>query len=540
VFSEAPAAITTRGATFEFHLEPRETREISLEVAADRPETGLAVNDGIAHILADERQWLSEVTHIETDHDGINATLRRSLLDIHALQTVWGDDSYLAAGVPWFDTLFGRDSLIAGMELLPFAPTILRDALIVLSRYQADTTDPKHDATPGKIPHELRWGELASSGEVPFGRYYGSVDATPLFVLAAAQYMHWTGDKVTLRAIWPAVKRAISWCRDTIERSSTNFLCYMRVSAGGLENQGWKDSGDAIVWPDGTIVQSPTALIEVQGYYAAALDAYARLSWQMGEGESDALHDEVTAFCGSIDAAFADPALGYALCLDAGGNAVATAASNAGHMLWAHAARKDLAYKVAQRLMQDDMFSGWGVRTLSTSTTGYNPLGYHVGSVWPHDNALILSGMRWYGLEEDAKKLGTSLIDMALGFHEYRVPELFSGDARGLRAVPTPYPVASRPQAWAAASLPSVFASLLGIHPGRPGQLYIMRPVLPDEVDWLQMRNLRFGLGSVDLSFRRTGTHVSVEVEQLHGGLEVVLSQSCPNDALPGPRNPGR
>jgi glycogen debranching enzyme len=539
-FNDVPASITPTEATFEFHLAPRETCEISFEVAADGPPTGQAVNDGIAHILGAERQWLSDVTHIETDHDGINAVLRRSLLDIHALRTQWGDDRYLAAGVPWFDTLFGRDSLIAGMELLPFAPAVLRDALTVLARYQADTTDPKHDATPGKIPHELRWGELANSGEVPFGRYYGSVDATPLFVLAAWQYLRWTDDQATLREIWPALQRAIGWCRSTITSSATDFLCYMRHSSGGLENQGWKDSHDAIIWPDGAPVQPPIALIEVQAYYAAALTAYARLAEVMGETRTAALHDEAAAFCQHIDDAFGDPSLGYALCLDAEGRAVATAASNAGHMLWARAARKDLAQKVALRLMQDDLFSGWGVRTLSTSTTGYNPLGYHVGSVWPHDNALILSGMRWYGLEEASQKLGTSLIQMALSFPGYQVPELFSGDARRLRSVPTPYPVASRPQAWAAASMPSVFASMLGIHPGAPGQLCIIRPVLPTEVKWLQVRNLRFGRGSADLSFRRTGTHVSVEVERLHGGLEVMLSQSCPDDVLAGPRNPGR
>ena len=527
-----PTNLTTNSATIRLEMEPRETSEFLIEVSADQEPTNEHVDVARARVQQEQRQWLDESTQIRTSHDAINDMFDRSLLDVQALVTTTGEDQYLAAGVPWFDSLFGRDSLIAGMEIVAFAPDILRTALLVLAKYQADTTDPLHDATPGKIPHELRWGELAASGEVPFGQYYGSVDVTPLYIMAAAEYVRWTGDHVTLRTIWPNIQRAMAWCREQMRTGVEGFLSYSRLSVGGLENQGWKDSHDAIVWPDGRLVRPPIALVEVQGYMGAALGAYANMAAALGDPGAAEAAQEAPRFCKRVDDYFGDRDLGYVLCLDGAGAPVPTAASNAGHMLWAGVARKDLAEAAGERLLLPDMFSGWGVRTLGSMVGGYNPLGYHVGSVWPHDNALLMAGLRWYGFDDLAKRLGDALIQMALSFDEYRVPELMSGDARELRLVPTPYPVASRPQAWSAASLPYVLASLLGLRPGKPGQLCIVRPMLPEGVDWLQVRRLRFGGGLLDLMFRKQARHVSVEVEHLHGGVEVVLSQQAPNEIL--------
>jgi glycogen debranching enzyme len=527
-FDATPTSLTAGQATFLLELRPRESRQICLEVSVDRPPTHDEVEAAGIQVRAHDRKWLAQATHIQTSHEGINAMLERSLMDVHALQTTTGDDRYLAAGVPWFDTLFGRDSLIAGLELMAFVPEVLREALIVLARYQADAVDPAHDATPGKIPHELRWGELANAGEVPFGRYYGSIDVTPLFIVAAGEYVRWTGDYALIRKLWPNIQRAMAWCRDKIANGVNGFIAYSRTSARGLENQGWKDSHDSMVWPDGTLVQPPIALIEVQGYMAGAFSAYAHMASALGDPSAAEAARDGPLFCERIDKVFGHEQLGYVMCLDANGRQVPTAASNTGHMLWSGIARRDLARIASNRMMEPDMFSGWGVRTLSSLVSGYNPLGYHVGSVWPHDNAMLLGGMRWFGFDEQAEELGSALIQMSLGFPEFRVPELFSGDARELRLVPTPYPVASRPQAWSAAAMPYVFSSLLGLRPGNPGQLAVVRPRLPMGIEWVRIRNLRFGNGALDLTFRRQRRHISVEVEQIHGHIEVVLSEVFP------------
>jgi len=534
-FSETPVHLSTRDARFVITLGPRDTREFSIEVTIDGAAAGPSVLTATAEVQRQQREWLSAATHLETDRDDINALLRRSLLDIHALQTTTGTDDYLAAGVPWFDTLFGRDSLIAGMELLAFAPAVLRTTLLVLAKYQADEDDPAHDATPGKMPHELRWGELARAGEVPFGRYYGSVDGTPLFIVAAWEYFRWTNDRETLRQLWPNIQGAMWWCRDQMLVGPRGFVAYSRVSSAGLENQGWKDSHDCIVWPDGRLVEPAIALAEVQGYVAAALAAYSAIAGALGKPDAEDAAIVASDFARQVDAAYGHEHLGYVLCLDGAGEPVPTPASNAGHLLWSGTARADYARAAAHRLMQPDMFSGWGVRTLASTVPGYNPLGYHTGSVWPHDNALILAGMRRYGFDDLAERLGTALIETALSFPDYRVPELFSGDAREFRAVPTPYPVASRPQAWSAAAMPGVFTAMLGLQPGRPGQLRVVRPMLPGGIQSLNLRNLAFAGETLDLIFRRQGRHVSVEVERQPGSIEVVLSQAYPGHAAIGP-----
>jgi glycogen debranching enzyme len=541
-FHTAPSTLTARRATFIVPLQPRETRTIELELHIECEAHGLnpcsfnsnwqqkghrsLIAAASAHVEEDHRNWLDTLTRVETNDDTVTALMERSLLDIAALRTTIEDQDYLAAGVPWFDTLFGRDSLIAGMQLAAFAPQALRSALLLLARHQATEHDPVHDASPGKIPHELRWGELAGSGEVPFGRYYGSVDSTPLFIMAAHEYIRWTNDDATLQLLWPALRNARRWCLEHMVNGPRGFLAYHRESESGLENQGWKDSHDCIVWPDGPFVRGPIALVEVQGYVAAALRAYGRLEAFMDHPGAWESRQESDRFRTQIDAAFGHPELGYVLCLDGEGRPVPTPSSNAGHLLWAGAASPKLARITAQRLLEPDLFTGWGIRTLSEAVTGFNPLGYHTGSVWPHDTSLIVGGLRAYAIDEEAQKLGSALLEAALAFPEYRLPELFSGDARDLRKVPTPYPVASRPQAWAAAAIPYVFASMLGLRPGGPNQIRVIRPDLPRGVDWLRLTNLRVGEGSVDVTFRRTASRISVEVEDIRGSAEVVLGST--------------
>jgi glycogen debranching enzyme len=528
-FSHPPDFLGAYEAGFLLRLDPGETTAFDICASIDGDPLAESVPAVSERLARDEREWMEGLTSIETDHESLNQAFERSLLDIWALRTAIDGKFYVAAGVPWFDTLFGRDSLIAGMELAAVSPEILRWALLVLAEYQARETDLVHDASPGKLPHELRWGELANAGEVPFGRYYGSVDVTPLFILAAEEYLRWTGDEATVAQLWGTLERALGWCTEQLGADPHGFLSYARVSAVGLENQGWKDSHDAIVWPDGRLVDPPIALIEVQGYMVAAFRAFGRLAAALGRPGGPEAASAAEAFTAHVDGHFADEELGYALCLDGHGKPVSTPASNPGQLLWAHAARPDLAATIAARLMQPDMFSGWGVRTLGTRVPSYNPLGYHLGSVWPHDNALFLGGLRAYGFDAQAARLGAALVDMALAFPAHRVPELFSGDPREMRSVPTPYPVASRPQAWAAACVPYILTSMLGIRPGVAGQLCVVRPMLPPHVNLVRVKQLRFRGGSVDLAFRRQGERVGVEVEDIRGGLEVVLSMSGPD-----------
>ncbi|MGE5596049.1 MAG: glycogen debranching N-terminal domain-containing protein [Hyphomicrobiales bacterium] len=529
-FHTTPERLTRDEAVFRVELEPRQTQTIEVEVCTERGLCERNFSAAATRVKRRQREWFNGLTRIETDDGAVNQVIERALLDIEALRDHVDGHEFIAAGVPWFDTLFGRDSLITGMELLAFCPQVLRASLKLLAKYQSDGYDRAKDAEPGKIPHELRWGELANTGEVPFGRYYGSVDVTPLYILAAFEYLRWTGDLELIRELWPHIERAMDWCVTTAAKGPRGFLAYERKTAIGLENQGWKDSHDAIVWPTGELVKPPIALVEVQGYLGAAFGAYVSLALALGLRPRD---DEIARpgkFAQALEAAFGHEELGYVLCLDGDGQPVPTPASNAGHVLWTGMASRTSSQRVSDMLFGGDMFSGWGIRTLSSSVVGFNPIGYHVGSVWPHDNAIILNGLRWYGFDDHARELGNAMIETALAFPEYRMPELFSGDAREFRLVPTPYPVASRPQAWAAASIPSVFSSLLGLRPGQANQLHIVRPTLPLGLREVHVRHLRLGNGSVDLTFRRLGSHVSVEVEQIAGRLEVALASGFPDE----------
>ncbi|MCC7363733.1 MAG: amylo-alpha-1,6-glucosidase [Dehalococcoidia bacterium] len=522
-FAIPPHRLSDRVAVFRLRLEPRQTAMVELDVSTATLPGDRRLADAANEVRRRQRAWLEGMTRIETDDDAVNDVLRRSLLDVEALQGTHQGMHYLAAGVPWFDTLFGRDSLISGIMLLAFRPELLASALELLAAYQATSHDPARESEPGKIPHELRWGEIANLGEVPFGRYYGSVDATPLFIVAAHEYLLWTGDTERVQGLWPNIEAAYRWCVESAARGPRGFLAYARETAAGLENQGWKDSHDAIVWPSGTFARPPIALVEVQAYLAAALRAYPAMAEALGQRVPDEAWDAAGRLELAFEAAFGHDEHGYCLAVDGEGEAVPTPASNAGHVLWAGAARPERAARVGEMLLEHDMFSGWGVRTLGSSIAGFNPLGYHTGSVWPHDNALILAGLRNYGLDDHAMELADALLEAALAFPQHRLPELFSGDSREYRAVPTPYPVASRPQAWAAAAIPYLMTTMLGLRPGAPDQLTIARPLLPRAMDEVRIRNLRVGRGAVDLTFRRGAGTVAVEVGRITGPVQVTF-----------------
>ena len=450
---------------------------------------------------------------------------------MRVLWTERGPDlSYISAGVPWFDTLFGRDSALASMMSLALRPEMAREVLRCLTRFQGKEVDIPREEEPGKIVHEVRQSEMANTGEVVFGRYYGSIDSTPLFVLLAAEYYRWTADLELMRELQPAINAALVWMDRYGDMDGDGYLEYKRKAPRGLDNQGWKDSGDAIMDEKGALLEPPIALVEVQGYVYAAKTGIAQVYEALGDGlRARQLRQEAAALRRRLNRTFWMPDCYYALALDARKRPAKVPTSNAGHLLWCGVPTKANARCQIDRLMRSDMYSGWGIRTLSSKSRRYNPMGYHVGSIWPHDNALIAAGFKRYGAEAELAELATAICDAAFAFPYFRLPELFSGSPRSAHHTPVPYPVACRPQAFAAAALPSLLTSMLGLAPDAPnGRLYVVRPRLPFWLDFVRLSNLRVGNVALDLIYQHRGTRTVVEVIGKTAPLTVIQTARWP------------
>jgi glycogen debranching enzyme len=458
----------------------------------------------------------------------LDRTLRRSLADLALLRNHGPaeGESYLAAGVPWFATLFGRDSLIAALEIVAFYPSLAADTLTVLARLQATTDDPWHDAEPGKILHELRTGEMANAGETPHDAYYGSIDATPLWLILLGATHAWTGDDALLERLWPNALAALAWIDESGDLDGDGFVEYRRRSRLGLLNQGWKDSGDAIRHTDGRPAETPIALAEVQGYVYAAKRAMARLARHRGDAELGSKLDAAAdALREQFDAAFWLPDAGYyAMALDAAKRPVASIGSNAGQALWTGIVPAGRWAQVADRLLAPDLFSGWGVRTFAAGQPGYNPVGYHTGSIWPHDNALIAAGLKAVGSADGANLIAGRLIEAAQWFPDLRLPELFCGFAREEVGAPVAYPVACSPQAWAAAAPFFLLQTMLGLQADATARrLELIRPTLPEWLTKLTISGLPVGDDSVDLLVHRWRGRTSAELLGRRGTIDVVI-----------------
>ncbi|MDQ3448406.1 MAG: amylo-alpha-1,6-glucosidase [Chloroflexota bacterium] len=477
---------------------------------------------------AAHRSWNSSSTSVSTPDMLAGRAFRRALSDLRLLVNSGPGpgERYVAAGVPWFSCLFGRDAIITALQVLPVRPQVAREALNVLARLQATETDDWRDAQPGKILHELRSGELAAAGEIPHTPYFGSVDATPLWLILLGEYQRWSGDDALVDRLWPNALAAMAWIESHGDMDGDGFVEYQRHSDRGLINQGWKDSADANRHRDGTLARAPLALVEVQGYVYRARRELARLARSRGDAKlADAQDRSATRLAAAIEASFWMEDVGtYAMALDADKEQVDAVASNAGHVLWCGAASPERARRVAASLLGPGLWSGWGIRTLSSEMAGYNPIGYHLGTVWPHDNAIAAAGLFRYGLGAEGAQVAGAMLEATVYFRDARLPELFCGFDRTRSAYPVPYPVACSPQAWAAGSLFHLLGSMLGLEPNASAaELVLHAPTLPPWLPELRLENVRVGDGVVDLLVRRSDDSAGVEVLRRTGDLSVVV-----------------
>jgi glycogen debranching enzyme len=476
--------------------------------------------------LAEE--WRESCTLITGPHPSFNRVMEASVRDLMSLTTMFDGEPVITAGIPWYVAPFGRDALITCYEMLMLNPRPARDALRFLARYQAQVDDPERDAEPGKILHEFRFGELTRAGYTPHSPYYGTVDATPLFLILAGEYYRWTADLETLSELLPSFDGALEWMDRYGDRDGDRFLEYEVRSASGLDNQGWKDSADAVVHADGTLAKPPIALVEVQGYAYLAKRLIAEVYEALGNRDrSELLRKEATELKEAFNESFWMEEEGtYALALDGNKRQVRSVTSNPGHCLFCGIAEDGKAGRIVERLLADDMFSGWGVRTLSTTSPAYNPVSYHNGSVWPHDNAMIAAGLKRYGAAVEAEKIVSALFDVADLSRDARLPELLCGFDRHRENSYVPYPVACIPQAWAAAAPFMILEALLGISAdAREGLLTLNQPYLPEWLSSLEMKNIRVGGSTISLAFTRSRGVTAVSLLERSGDARVSIHQ---------------
>ncbi|HKB02836.1 MAG TPA: amylo-alpha-1,6-glucosidase [Gemmataceae bacterium] len=530
-FAPAPDRLTAAEAHFAVPLAPHGEAAFHLTIACDNgagpPQQPLDYDTALARSADAHRTAKARACQVDTANEQFNDWLNRSRADLEMMVTNTPQGLYPYAGVPWFSTPFGRDGIITALQTLWLNPSIARGVLSYLAATQADAEVPERDAEPGKILHETRSGEMAALGEIPFGRYYGSVDATPLFVLLAAAYSERTADRAFAESIWPHVDRALNWIDVYGDCDQDGFVEYSRHSADGLVQQGWKDSHDSVFHSDGAVAPGPIALCEVQGYVYAAKRGAAGLAARLGDtARAAALERQAEELRDRFERAFwCDELSTYALALDGRKQPCRVRTSNPGHCLLAGIASPDRAARVARTLLEDRSFSGWGVRTVSKGEVRYNPMSYHNGSVWPHDNALFGAGLARYGLKAEALRVLTGLFDASLAMDLHRMPELFCGFPRRPGEGPTLYPVACSPQAWAAGAVFQLLQATLGLHiDAAAGRVSFDHPLLPEFLKEVRIRGLRVGDGSLEVRLERHGPDdVGVNVLSRSGRVEVMV-----------------
>ena len=486
-----------------------------------QPPAPRRFEERVARSRADYRHWAENSSRIETNEEAFDWALAQAVADLKALSVFWEGRRVISAGVPWYASPFGRDASIAAFQALLVNPEVARDALLFLAAHQGKKVDDFREEEPGKILHEIRRGELARTGEVPHTPYYGSVDSTPLFLVLYTEYLQWTNDRATGEQLLPAAEAALRWIDQYGDKDGDGFIEYKRKTERGLRNQGWKDSWDGVPHLDGTPAEPPIALVEVQGYCLDARRRMARLYRQLGRRE-DAARCAIAAqkLARRLDEAFwMEKAGTYALALDGEKRQVQSVGSNAGHLLFSRAVPEARARRVARVLMSPESFSGFGIRTLARGQRSYNPLSYHNGTIWPHDNSLIAIGLSNYGMQKIAAQVLSGAYDACRQFRHYRLPELYCGMGRGEGDLVVSYPVSCSPQAWASGAFFLMLRGCLGLYPDAPRRrLKIVNPHLPPGLQRLTLERLRVGDTRITVDFTCSGEACFASVRDVEGG----------------------
>ncbi|MBF6570577.1 MAG: amylo-alpha-1,6-glucosidase [Candidatus Binataceae bacterium] len=536
-FDSAPRALSNGRAAFVLNLGPDESAELEMrivggserELARRRRKTPASFDQAVELRRSEIARARSGWARISASNELFDSMLKRSAADLTEIVSRSANGNFIMAGIPWFATLFGRDSLITMMSLLPFNPEIAARTLRTLAGLRGMRNEGARDEQPGKIVHEIRGGEMAATGEVPFARYYGSVDSTPLFLWLLGRWVATTGNLDLARELWPAVESALQWIERWGDRDGDGYVEYIRETQHGLANQGWKDSSDAVSHADGRLARPPIALCEVQGYVYAAYTSIADVAARLGFGEmAGRLAERAIALRGAFTRDFWLDDLGtVALALDGDKQPCRVMTSNAAHCLATGLLDGDQAGALSDHLMADEMFSGWGVRTLGQSERRYNPMSYHNGSVWPHDNAIAAFGLGRYGRRAQACRILEGMFHAACQLETASLPELFCGFTREQRLGPVPYPVACYPQAWSAASVFMMLQAVLGLQVmGFEHRVVIDSPEIPPWLEWLRIEDLQVGPGSVSLVLRRASRGgVMVEVVEKRGPISVEVKR---------------
>jgi glycogen debranching enzyme len=534
-FGNRPARLEVRGdladASFKVRLAPNETKTIAMVVepivGTKRPKS--ATFDEVVHGLRHSYEdWEKECTQIKTDNELFDQLLTRGLRDLRALYTTMDGGGIIAAGIPWYVAAFGRDTLITSHQMLMLSPRPARESLQVLAQFQGKEVNDWRDEEPGKILHEIRKGELAGSGYLPHTPYYGSVDSTLWFLILLAQYFRWTNDLGFMKEMLPAAEAALSWIDEFGDLDGDGFVEYRSRSSRGLRNHGWKDAHDSVAHTDGRLAEPPIALAEVQAYVYMAWVRMSDVFSALGDFErAVALRNRATILRRRFQEFFWMPDQNYfAGALDADKEQVRQIVSNPGHGLYCGIIDPGTADSVVHRLMEPDMFSGWGIRTLGKGEKSYNPMSYHNGTVWPHDNALIAAGFKRYGFIEETNRIVTALFEAAQFADYMRLPELFCGFTRRTPSPPVHYPVACSPQAWAAGAPFLLLQAMLGISAlAHENLLTVNKPHLPPWLNEVELRNLRIGDNTISLVFRREREITSFSLLERQGDVRVVMEE---------------
>ena len=527
-FNPMPDRITAGSAQYLLTLKPDEERHIYITIAVgyEKGKTIVEYDSAFQYLKEGIERVKSNMVSITTSNEQFNEFLDRSKADICTLVTKTDFGLYPYAGIPWYSAIFGRDGIITALECLWTAPDVARGVLAYLSAHQAKDFDPENDAEPGKIPHEIRKGEMARTGEVPFAHYYGSVDATPLYIFLAGEYFKRTGDIDLIDDIWENLKAALRWIKDHGDIDGDGFVEYYRHSRKGLINQGWKDSYNSVFHASGELAEGPVAIVEVQGYVFGACNHILKIARYLGDQEVASLADTLLRkLKRNFHRAFWSKRIGmYALALDGKKQPCEVRSSNAGHTLFTGIARTTAARSMVRTLFSGDFFSGWGIRTIARGEALYNPMSYHNGTIWPHDNALIGLGLSRYGYKKEVIRLLEGLFEASLYVELHRLPELFCGFIRRPGEGPTLYPVACQPQAWASAAVFLLLQACLGLSfEAETNSIIFKNPMLPHFVDYVEIDNLRLLDSRVRLYLERYKDDVVVKVLDKVGDVKIVI-----------------